>query len=67
MYNSYILEEKIAKFLGYPHKKQIYDDLDVRTRVIEALVENNIFDYHEVKDAIHAFQLSGVEGLSFGI
>ena len=67
MYNSYILEEKIAKFLGYPHKKQIYEDLDIRTRIIEALIDNDIFDYYEVKDSINQFQLSGVEGLSFGI
>ena len=67
MYNSYILEEKIAKFLGYPNKKHIYEDLDIRTRIIEALVDNEIFDYHEVKDSINQFQLSGVEGLSFGI
>jgi flagellar protein FlaI len=67
MNNSYVLEEQIATLLGYADTRDIYDDLDFRARLIERMIEENILGYHEVNEAIEAFQRDGVEGLPFDI
>ncbi|GAB6863234.1 type II/IV secretion system ATPase subunit [Haloplanus litoreus] len=67
MNNSYVLEEQIATLLGYADTREIYDDLDFRARLIERMIEENILGYHEVNEAIEAFQRDGVEGLPFDI
>jgi flagellar protein FlaI len=63
--NSYVLEERIAQVAGYDDKRQIYEDLDLRTRVIERMIEEDIMDYYDVKDVIWRFYEDGVKGLPF--
>jgi len=65
MNNSYVLEEQIANLLGYGDTRQIYDDLEFRADLIERMIQEDILGYHEVNDAIEAFQRDGVEGLPF--
>jgi len=67
MNNSYVLEEQIATLLGYADTRDIYDDLDFRSRLVERMIEENILGYHEVNEAIKSFQRDGVEGLPFDI
>jgi flagellar protein FlaI len=65
MNNSYVLEEQIATLLGYADTRDIYDDLSFRAELIERMIQEGILGYHEVNNAIDAFQRDGVEGLPF--
>ncbi len=65
MFNSYILEDKIAPALGYQDKRQIYSDLAERAKIIRELVRRRIFDYYEVFDIIRNYWYYGKEGLPF--
>lgn len=65
MFNSYILEDKIAPAMGYQDKRQIYQDLNERTKVIQGLAKRRIFDYYEVFDIIRNYWYYGEEGLPF--
>ncbi|MGA1848912.1 MAG: type II/IV secretion system ATPase subunit [Thermoplasmatota archaeon] len=63
MYNSYILEHKIAPKMGLEFSKDIYTELDRRERVIRSMVENNILGYDEVNDIFKLYSDSGWEGI----
>jgi len=67
MNNSYVLEEQIATLLGYADTRDIYDQLDYRAEVIERMIQEGVLGYHEVNEAIDAFQRDGVEGLPFSM
>lgn len=65
LYNSYILEKKIATLLGYEDTREIYKELDTRANIIRKLVENNIFDYYDVWNVLKKYHEEGVVGLPF--
>jgi flagellar protein FlaI len=67
LFNSYILEQKIAKTLGYSDPRRIYAELDQRARILEKMVELKIFDYFQVWDIICSFHNGGLEALPFKI
>ncbi len=61
--NSYVLEEQVATLLGYEDPRAIYDELGRRAEIIRRLIDAEVLGYHEVNDAIEAFQRDGVAGL----
>jgi flagellar protein FlaI len=63
LYNSYVLEDKIAAALGYEDPKLIYDELALRTRIMEELIKTRTFDYHEVFEVLRRYSSRGIEGL----
>lgn len=63
LYNSFILESKVAAALGYEEPKEIYDELARRTKLLEELVNAGIYDYHEVFEIIRKYSSKGTEGL----
>ncbi|AMQ18329.1 type II/IV secretion system ATPase subunit [Thermococcus peptonophilus] len=65
--NSYILERKIAEIAGYEDPKDIYNELFLRARILQRMVELGITNYWDVYREIKAFYLKGLEGLSFRI
>ncbi|MDK2790264.1 MAG: archaeal flagellar protein FlaI [Methanothermococcus sp.] len=65
--NSYILEDKIAKVAGYEDPREIYDELNLRVRILEEMIAREIFGYYEVLDVIWKFYEKGLEGLPFPI
>ena len=67
LYNSYMLEMKIAAIQGYTDRTKIYDEMDQRTKILETMLENELIGYHEVRDSIVNFQKLGVEGLPFAL
>jgi len=67
MNNSYILEEKIAVKRGYADKRRIYDDLALRTRILEEMVKRKILKFAQVDHIIEEFQKKGVNGLPFPV
>ena len=61
--NSYVLEEKIARNAGYADTAEIYDEFDLRKRILEKMVEENIMDYYEVVNVIWTYYREGLDGL----
>ncbi|MFP4403307.1 MAG: type II/IV secretion system ATPase subunit [Candidatus Woesearchaeota archaeon] len=67
MFNSFILEQKIAKMLGYEDTRDIYKDLELRKKILEKMVENKIFNYFDVWDVLSKYKSEGISTLPFNI
>ena len=67
LFNSYILEKKIASALGYEDTRDIYDELERRKRILEKMIEEDIEDYFDVWDTIATFEKRGEASLPFVI
>lgn len=67
MNNSYILEDKIAKIQGYEDTRKIYDDMFLRTRILDEMINRGIDHYDDVYEIITNFAKHGVSGLPFPI
>lgn len=67
LYNSYILEQKIAKHMGLKDPREIYDIMKKRTRIVERMLENNIMDYFEVVKLLKKYTEDGDRSLPFSI
>ena len=66
--NSYILEQKIAEKLGYGDKRQIYEDVLLRSRIISRMAELDITDYWQVVNIFRDFyNKGGVASLPFSV
>jgi len=65
--NSYILEQRIAKMAGLADPTKIYDEFDLRKKILERMVEEKIFDYYEVVQFIWTYYREGVKGLPISI
>ena len=63
MYNSYILEHKIAPKMGLEFSKDIYTELERRERVIRNMVQAGITGYDEVNDIFRRYSEAGWEGI----
>jgi archaeal flagellar protein FlaI len=67
LYNSYVLEKKIASLRGYADTREIYKEMELRTRIIQKMIENQIFDYFQVWNVLKKFNEEGVKGLPFTV
>jgi archaeal flagellar protein FlaI len=67
LFNSYILEKKIASMLGYEDTREIYKELDLRKRILEKMVEHKIFNYFDVWNVISKYHTEGEKSLPFSI
>ncbi|MDD9953780.1 MAG: type II/IV secretion system ATPase subunit [Candidatus Woesearchaeota archaeon] len=65
MFNSYILEQKIAKSLGYDDPRRIYSEMELRAKILKRMIEEEIFDYFAVWDVIRNYFHGGAETLPF--
>ncbi|MDH7517744.1 MAG: type II/IV secretion system ATPase subunit [Candidatus Thermoplasmatota archaeon] len=65
--NSFILEQKIAKNMGYVDTAEIYDEYERRKHILERMVEEEIFDYYEVVQFIWTFYRDGEKALPISI
>ena len=65
--NSFILEQKIAKNMGYVDTAEIYDEYERRRHILERMVEEEIFDYYEVVQFIWTFYRDGEKALPITI
>jgi len=65
--NSFILEQKIAKNMGYVDTSEIYDEYERRRHILERMVEEEIFDYYEVVQFIWTFYRDGEKALPISI
>lgn len=67
LFNSYILEQKIARVLGYDDPRKIYEEVNFRRKILDKMVEEGIFNYFEVWKIIKNFYNGGKESLPFKI
>lgn len=67
MFNSYILEKKIATMAGYSDTRDIYIELAKRTLILQKMVEHKIFNYFEVWEVIKSFFYGGESTLPFDL
>jgi flagellar protein FlaI len=67
LYNSYILEKKIAVMLGFKDTRDIYTEMDKRAKILELLVSHKIFNYFDVWEIIKNYHISGESALPFQI
>ena len=65
--NSYILEQRIAAMAGLKDPTKIYEEFDRRKKILERMVEEEIFDYYEVVQFIWTFYRDGEKGLPITI
>ncbi len=64
MYNSYILEDKIARIQGYDDTRKIYEVMDERAKFLTDLTRKGIYDYDKVSKLIDEYRKGGRENLS---
>lgn len=67
LYNSHILENKIAKAIGLKDPREIYDIMNRRSKIISRLIENEIMDYFEVVKLLKSYREEGERALPFKI
>jgi flagellar protein FlaI len=65
--NSFILEEKIAKNAGYEDTAEIYDEYELRKKILQRMVEENILDYYDVVHCIWSYTRTGEKSLPFSL
>jgi archaeal flagellar protein FlaI len=63
--NSFILESKIADKLGYEDKREIYEDVFLRAKILQRMNDENIEEYYDVLKIIWDYQEKGLDGLPF--
>ena len=53
--------------LGMTDKRDIYAELDLRRRILQKMVEQEIFNYFDVWDVIRKFHEGGIAALPFSL
>ncbi|MCA9496919.1 MAG: type II/IV secretion system ATPase subunit [Nanoarchaeota archaeon] len=67
LYNSYVLEQKVAKHMGLKDTREIYDIMKTRAKILDKLIANKIMDYFEVVKLMKAYREQGDRGLPFSV
>jgi archaeal flagellar protein FlaI len=65
--NSFVLEQRIAKYAGFTDVNQIYDEFDRRKHILDRMIEEKIYDYYEVVQFIWTFYREGEKGLPIAL
>lgn len=64
-YNSFLLEEKVARMLGYDNSRDIYPELERRSKILQLMIKHQIFDYYDVWKTLVAYYMDGESALPF--
>ena len=64
MFQSHLLENKIAAVAGFSNKRDIYDEMLKRAAVLERMVERDLTHYDDVFDLLGIYYNSGWEMFS---
>jgi len=67
LYNSFIMEQKIAHQLGLHDPRDIYNMMKRRTKIVDKLIETKTFDYMTIVDILRKFRQKGESSLPFKI
>ena len=63
MYNSHILENKIAPKMGLEDVREIYEELKYRAYVIQNMVDDDLVGYDQVNEVFKGYSENGFEGI----
>ena len=61
MFQSHLLENKIAAMAGFANKRDIYDDMEKRTEAITRMVERDLTHYDDVFDLLDIYYSNGFD------
>lgn len=61
--NSYIMENRVAELLGYQDTREIYDEIDRRSKIVRRLIDADVLSYDEVNEVYAKIQREGVESI----
>ena len=61
MFQSHLLENKIAAMAGYANKRDIYDDMQRRAAAIQKMCERDLTHYDDVFDLLGIYYTNGME------
>jgi flagellar protein FlaI len=64
IYNSFVLENKIAPKLKYQDKRIIYEDLKKRAAILRRMVEKNLLPYDDLNKVLGKFYDEGDKALA---
>ena len=67
LYNSFILEDKVGPRLGIRDKRKVYAEMDLRTRIMEEMVEKEITDFFVCYDIFTKYHEFGLDGIPFDV
>ncbi len=67
LYNSHILEKKIAAQIGLKDPREIYEIMAKRSKIIKALCESGIDNYFEIVDLLAKYRRDGERALPFKV
>ena len=67
LFNSYILEDKLAYVMGYEDMRQIYAELELRAKIIQKMVDNKLFDFFETFKIFSQYHEFGLKGIPFTV
>lgn len=65
--NNSLLLDRIALKQGYEDKRMVYDELYMRSKILNRMVDEDIFDYYKVRDIIWGYQVKGLDGVPFEV
>jgi len=63
MYNSHILENKVAPIMGMANIREIYDEMKKRQNMIQNLVDDNLVGYEDVREIFKTYYERGWDAL----
>ncbi|MFO8109188.1 MAG: type II/IV secretion system ATPase subunit [Thermoplasmata archaeon] len=63
MNNSYILENLVAPKLRLADRKMIYEELDVRTRILEKMAKAGITKHKDVAELFKSYSYGGIDNM----
>jgi flagellar protein FlaI len=67
LYNSHILEKKIAAQIGLKDPREIYELMFKRTKIIKALCESGMDNYFEIVELLAKYRRDGERALPFKV
>lgn len=67
LYNSHILENKIAHHIGLEDPREIYNIMKRRQQIVEGFMEHKMLDYFELVEVLKKFGRDGERVLPFSV
>ena len=67
MFQSHLLENKIAAMAGFAHKRDIYDEMLRRAAAIERMADRDLTHYDDVFDLLNIYYNSGWENFDSAV
>ena len=67
LYNSHILEHKIAQHIGLEDPREIYEIMKRRAKIVDRFMEHKLQDYFELVEVLKKFGRDGERALPFTV